>query len=65
MFHSQYTSSHRSSYINTGSFDSAVHISEEAANAATAVPWAIVGSISVAAVLGLGINAPVLYCSSL
>lgn len=25
-----------------GSFDSSVHISEEAGNAATAVPWAIV-----------------------
>ena len=38
-----------------GGFDSAVHISEEATNAATAVPWAIVGSITVAGVLGVGV----------
>lgn len=37
-----------------GSFDSAVHISEEASNAATAVPWAIVGAIFVSGVLGWG-----------
>ncbi len=37
-----------------GSFDSSVHISEEASNAATAVPWAIVGAISIAGVLGWG-----------
>ena len=37
-----------------GSFDGTVHLSEEASNAATAVPWAIVGSIMVSAVLGLG-----------
>lgn len=37
-----------------GSFDGTVHLSEEASNAATAVPWAIVGSIAVSAVLGLG-----------
>ncbi|KAH6911887.1 APC amino acid permease [Coprinopsis sp. MPI-PUGE-AT-0042] len=29
------------------SFDSAVHISEEASNAATAVPWGIVGAIAI------------------
>ena len=33
-----------------------MHISEEAANAATAVPWAIVGAISVAGILGWGAN---------
>jgi amino acid transporter len=38
-----------------GSFDSAVHISEEASNAATAVPWGIVWSICIAAIFGLGI----------
>ena len=38
----------------TGSFDGPVHLSEEATNAAIAVPWAIVGSIGVSAVLGLG-----------
>jgi amino acid transporter len=34
------------------SFDSAVSISEEATNAATAVPWAIVGAISSAGITG-------------
>ncbi len=38
-----------------GSFDSAVHISEEASNAVTAVPWAIIWSICVAAIFGTGI----------
>lgn len=37
-----------------GSFDSSVHISEEASNAATAVPWAIVNAIGIAGVLGWG-----------
>lgn len=40
--------------FTSGSFDSSVHISEEASNAATAVPWAIVGAISIAGVLGWG-----------
>jgi len=44
------------------SFDSAVHISEEASNAATAVPWAIVGAIAVAGVLGWGINVSLAFC---
>ncbi len=35
-------------------FDSAVHISEEAANARTAVPFAIIASTLVAGVLGWG-----------
>ena len=38
----------------TGSFDSAVHISEEASNAAVAVPWGIVLAIGVAGILGWG-----------
>lgn len=38
----------------TGSFDSSVHISEEASNAAVAVPWGIVGAIAIAGVLGTG-----------
>ena len=38
----------------SGSFDSSVHISEEASNAATAVPWAIVYAIGIAGVLGWG-----------
>jgi hypothetical protein len=37
-----------------GSFDSSVHISEEASNAAVAVPWAIVGAIGIAGILGWG-----------
>ena len=37
-----------------GSFDSSVHISEEASNAATAVPWAIVYAIGIAGILGWG-----------
>ena len=36
------------------SFDSSVHISEEASNAAVAVPWAIVSAIGIAGVLGWG-----------
>jgi len=39
-----------------------VHISEEASNAATAVPWAIVGAISIAGVLGLAINMSLAFC---
>ncbi|KAF9505496.1 hypothetical protein BS47DRAFT_1374301 [Hydnum rufescens UP504] len=37
------------------SFDSSVHISEEATNAATAVPWAIVGSTAIGGILGTAI----------
>ncbi|KDQ54536.1 hypothetical protein JAAARDRAFT_196453 [Jaapia argillacea MUCL 33604] len=44
------------------SFDSAVHISEEAANAATAVPWAITGAIAIAGVLGWAINVSLAFC---
>lgn len=40
--------------IKQDAFDSSVHISEEASNAALAVPWAIVSAISIAGVLGLG-----------
>lgn len=35
-----------------GGFDSCVHISEEASNASTAVPWAITSAIATAGVLG-------------
>ena len=31
-----------------------MHISEEASNAATAVPWGIVGAIAISGVLGWG-----------
>ena len=41
---------------NAGEYDSAVHISEEATNARTAVPFAIIGSIVAAGVLGWGMS---------
>ncbi|KZT05219.1 APC amino acid permease [Laetiporus sulphureus 93-53] len=44
------------------SFDSSVHISEEASNAATAVPWAIVLAIAIAGVLGWAINVALAFC---
>ncbi|KAG5636078.1 hypothetical protein H0H81_009198 [Sphagnurus paluster] len=44
------------------SFDSSVHISEEASNAATAVPWAIVLAIFIAGVLGWAINISFAFC---
>jgi amino acid transporter len=43
-------------------YDSAVHISEEASNAARAVPLAIVGAISVAALLGTAIMIVLAFC---
>lgn len=39
-----------------GAYDSSVHISEEATNARTAVPFAIITSIGTAAILGWAIN---------
>lgn len=44
------------------SFDSSVHISEEASNAAIAVPWAIVSAIGIAGVLGWAINMSLAFC---
>jgi len=44
------------------SFDSSVHISEEASNAANAVPWAIVNAIGIAGVLGWAINVALAFC---
>ncbi|KAF9529047.1 amino acid/polyamine transporter I [Crepidotus variabilis] len=44
------------------SFDSCVHISEEAANAAIAVPWAIVSAIGIAGILGWAINMALAFC---
>ena len=38
----------------SGGFDGPIHISEEASNAATAVPWAIVSAIGITGVLGFG-----------
>ncbi|KAF8961614.1 amino acid/polyamine transporter I [Flammula alnicola] len=45
-----------------GSFDSSVHISEEASNAAVAVPWAIVSAIGIAGLLGWAINMSLAFC---
>ncbi|KAI0321889.1 APC amino acid permease [Amylostereum chailletii] len=45
-----------------GAFDSSVHISEEASNAATAVPWAIVWAILISGVLGTAINIAIAFC---
>ncbi|KAL0952584.1 hypothetical protein HGRIS_006840 [Hohenbuehelia grisea] len=45
-----------------GSFDASVHISEEASNAATAVPWAIINAIGIAGVLGWAINVSLAFC---
>jgi amino acid transporter len=47
---------------DAGSFDASVHISEEASNAASAVPWAIVGAIAIAGVLGTAINISLAFC---
>ncbi|KAL1727004.1 amino acid permease-domain-containing protein [Schizophyllum commune] len=44
------------------SFDSAVHISEEATNAARAVPMAIVGACAVGGVVGFAINIALAFC---
>jgi len=44
------------------SFDASVHISEEASNAATAVPWAIVLAIAIGGVLGWAINMSLAFC---
>ncbi|KAF8130357.1 amino acid/polyamine transporter I [Boletus edulis] len=43
-------------------FDSSVHISEEATNATTAVPWAIVSAVSIASLLGWAINISLTFC---
>ncbi|KAG1893655.1 amino acid/polyamine transporter I [Suillus fuscotomentosus] len=45
-----------------GGYDSSVHMSEEASNATTAIPWAIVGSIAISAALGWGINVSLAFC---
>ncbi|KAG2119617.1 amino acid/polyamine transporter I [Suillus discolor] len=45
-----------------GGYDTSVHISEEVSNAAMAIPWAIVGSIAVSAVLGCGVNISLTFC---
>ncbi|KAH9973550.1 APC amino acid permease [Lactifluus volemus] len=44
------------------SYDSSVHISEEASNAAIAVPWSIVWSISIGGILGFAVNVTLAFC---
>ncbi|KAH7342012.1 APC amino acid permease [Rhizoctonia solani] len=45
-----------------GAFDSCVHISEEASNAAIAVPWAIIGAIGISGILGTAMNMAIAFC---
>ncbi|KAI8986825.1 APC amino acid permease [Trametes punicea] len=45
-----------------GGFDAPVHISEEATNARTAVPWAIVSAVGIAGALGWVINVVIAFC---
>ncbi|CUA75899.1 putative amino-acid permease PB24D3,02c [Schizosaccharomyces pombe 972h-] [Rhizoctonia solani] len=45
-----------------GSYDSSVHISEEASNAAVAVPWSIVGAIGISGILGTAMNIAITFC---
>ncbi|PBK94366.1 amino acid transporter [Armillaria gallica] len=45
-----------------GSFDSTVHISEEASNATIVVPWGIVLATGIAGVLGWAINMALAFC---
>ncbi|CAL1697988.1 unnamed protein product [Somion occarium] len=49
-------------FTNFNGWPDGVHISEEASNAATAVPWAIVGAISIAGILGWAINVSLAFC---
>ncbi|KAH7884213.1 amino acid/polyamine transporter I [Phlebopus sp. FC_14] len=43
-------------------YDATIHISEEASNAAIAVPWGIVAAISIAGILGWAINVSLAFC---
>ncbi|KNZ71878.1 hypothetical protein J132_05703 [Termitomyces sp. J132] len=45
-----------------GGYDACVHISEEASNAATAVPWAITLAIAIAGIVGWLINMSLAFC---
>ncbi|KZV68533.1 APC amino acid permease [Peniophora sp. CONT] len=42
-------------------FDSSVHVSEEARNAKTAVPWAVVSAVVLSAVLGWALNVVIAF----
>ena len=50
------TASHPKRNISSsaGAFDSTLHISEEAANANIAVPWAMISACSIASIFGFG-----------
>ncbi|EIW75540.1 APC amino acid permease [Coniophora puteana RWD-64-598 SS2] len=43
-------------------YDSSVHMSEEASNAAIAVPWATMGSVTLGFILGLALNISIAFC---
>ncbi|RPD65332.1 APC amino acid permease [Lentinus tigrinus ALCF2SS1-7] len=45
-----------------GGFDASVHISEEASNARTAVPWAIISAVGIAGILGWVVNVVIAFC---
>ncbi|OAX42763.1 amino acid transporter [Rhizopogon vinicolor AM-OR11-026] len=45
-----------------GGYDCSVHMSEEAANADVAIPWAIINSIIVCGIMGWGINVALAFC---
>ncbi|KAG1905905.1 amino acid/polyamine transporter I [Suillus fuscotomentosus] len=49
-------------FYTIGGYDTSVHMTEEVSNAAMAIPWAIVGSITVSAVLGCGVNISLAFC---
>ncbi|KAJ3763379.1 amino acid permease-domain-containing protein [Lentinula raphanica] len=44
-----------------GGFDSSVHVSEEARNASTAIPWAIILSTAISCILGWAINVSIAF----
>lgn len=47
-----------------GGFDSAIHVAEEASNASTAVPYAIVGACGIAGLLGWFLTIVIAYCAN-
>ncbi|KAI0708122.1 APC amino acid permease [Cerioporus squamosus] len=49
-------------FISRGGFDASVHISEEASNARTAVPWALVSAVGIAGLLGWIVNIVIAFC---
>ncbi|KZO96991.1 APC amino acid permease [Calocera viscosa TUFC12733] len=47
---------------SVGGFDGCIHISEEAANAAVAVPWGMVSAVFICCLLGWAINVAMAFC---